>query len=64
MPATRAANPIEAQPAQQQPDENKSVRLHITPLKPDLLKVYLVPSVLQLAKNVSYHAVETFPEKG
>jgi len=40
------------------------VRLHITPLKPDLLKVYLAPSVLSLAKNISYHAVETFPEKG
>jgi hypothetical protein len=61
MLATRAANPIEAQPAD---DENKTVRLHITPLKPDLLKVYLAPSVLPLAKNVSYHTVETFPEKG
>lgn len=58
MPAAQAANPTPAQ------DEDKSVRLHITPLKPDLLKLYLAPSVLPLAKNVSYHAVETFPEKG
>jgi len=43
---------------------NKSVRLHITPLTPALLKVYLAPSVLAQAANISYHAVETFPEKG
>ncbi|KAF2024757.1 hypothetical protein EK21DRAFT_93814 [Setomelanomma holmii] len=61
MLAARAANPTEAQPAQQ--DEDKIVRLHVTPLKPDLLKVYLAPSVLPLAKKVSYHTVETFPEK-
>lgn len=62
MPAASAANPIEAQPAH--PDEDTSVRLHITPLKPELLKVYLAPSVLPLAKNISYHVVETFPERG
>jgi hypothetical protein len=38
--------------------------LHITPFTPALLKVYLVPSVLPQAKNISYHHVETFPEKG
>ncbi|KAL5114423.1 hypothetical protein ACEQ8H_007678 [Pleosporales sp. CAS-2024a] len=62
MPGVQAANPSEAQSAQE--DAYKSVRLHITPLKPDLLKVYLAPSVLALAKNISYHTVETFPEKG
>jgi hypothetical protein len=61
MPVAQAADPTEAQTEQ---DENKSVRLHITPLKPELLKVYLAPSVLPLAKNISYHTVETFPEKG
>jgi hypothetical protein len=61
MPAAQAANPTEALSAQK---EDASVRLHITPLKPDLLKVYLAPSVLTLAKNISYHIVETFPEKG
>jgi hypothetical protein len=45
-------------------DDSNTVRLHITPLKPELLKVYLAPSVLPLARNVSYHTVETFPEKG
>lgn len=62
MPGTRAVIPIEAQPALG--DENKSVRLHITPLNPTLLKVYLAPTVLPLAKNISYHTVETFPERG
>jgi hypothetical protein len=60
MPTARAASITEAQP----PDELKSVRLHITPLKPELLKVYLAPSVLPLATNISYHTVETFPERG
>ncbi|CAO2647851.1 Nn.00g087730.m01.CDS01 [Neocucurbitaria sp. VM-36] len=58
MPGVPASNPTEPQ------DENKTVRLHITPLRPELLKVYLAPSVLASAQNVSYHAVETFPEKG
>lgn len=56
MPATQAPT-TEA-------DDTKTVRLHITPLKPELLKVYLPPSVLPLARNISYHSVETFPEKG
>ncbi|KAI9786126.1 MAG: hypothetical protein M1839_007536 [Geoglossum umbratile] len=38
-------------------------RLHISPLNPSLLQVLLPPSVLPLAKNVSYHTLETFPEK-
>ncbi|KAF2993390.1 hypothetical protein E8E13_000711 [Curvularia kusanoi] len=56
MPATQPPSP--------EADDSKTVRLHITPLKPELLKVYLAPSVLPLARNVSYHTVETFPEKG
>ncbi|KAJ4993092.1 hypothetical protein SVAN01_01444 [Stagonosporopsis vannaccii] len=56
MPATQAPT--------SEADDSKTVRLHITPLKPELLKVYLPPSVLPLARNISYHTVETFPEKG
>lgn len=56
MPAT--------QPSTSEADDSKTVRLHITPLKPELLKVYLAPSVLPLARNVSYHTVETFPDRG
>ncbi|KAH7139208.1 hypothetical protein B0J11DRAFT_516311 [Dendryphion nanum] len=45
-------------------DETQPVRLHITPFTPSLLKAYLAPSVLLQAKNISYHTVATFPEKG
>jgi hypothetical protein len=58
MPAAQAANSPQAQP------ESKIVRLHITPFRPDLLKVYIAPSVLPSAHNISYHTVATFPEKG
>lgn len=71
MPASPAASPKQAGPrAPVEPSDssadaqNKIVRLHITPFNPALLKVYLPPSLLPAAKNISYHAVETFPEKG
>jgi hypothetical protein len=38
-------------------------RLHITPFDPDLLKVVLPTSVAHEARNVSFHTLETFPEK-
>ena len=38
-------------------------RLHISPLTPQLLPTVLQPSLLQLATNVSYHTIQTFPEK-
>ncbi|KAF2731798.1 hypothetical protein EJ04DRAFT_514361 [Polyplosphaeria fusca] len=41
-----------------------TVRLHITPFNPTLLPAYLAPSVLPLARNISFHAAETFPDKG
>ena len=58
MPAAQAPHSDQAQP------ESKPVRLHITPFRPDLLKVYLAPSVLPSAQNISYHTVATFPERG
>jgi hypothetical protein len=54
-PSTRDPAPV---------DENAIVRLHITPFTPALLKSYIAPSILPLATNISYHVVETFPEKG
>ncbi|KAI9151628.1 hypothetical protein HJFPF1_08836 [Paramyrothecium foliicola] len=39
------------------------VRLHITPFDQDLLKIVLPPSVLPSARNISFHTIETFPEK-
>ncbi|KAK1827317.1 hypothetical protein QBC39DRAFT_334248 [Podospora conica] len=40
-----------------------SIRLHITPLDPDLLKVVLSSTLLPKATAISYHALDTFPEK-
>lgn len=40
-----------------------TIRLHITPLDPDLLTVVLSSTLLPKATNISYHALETFPEK-
>ncbi|CEI60549.1 hypothetical protein FVEN_g9967 [Fusarium venenatum] len=39
------------------------VRLHITPLDPDLIKVVLSASVAPKARNISYHTIDTFPER-
>ncbi|KAH0562699.1 hypothetical protein GP486_002630 [Trichoglossum hirsutum] len=38
-------------------------RVYISPLNSSLLQALLPPSVLPSAKNVSYHTLETFPEK-
>jgi hypothetical protein len=38
-------------------------RLHITPLNPNLLSTIIPPSILPNARNISYHTIETFPEK-
>jgi len=41
----------------------KYTRLHITPLHPTLLTTILPPSILPSARNISYHTLQTFPEK-
>ena len=38
-------------------------RLHITPFNPSLLSVIVPPSILPNARNISYHNLETFPDK-
>ncbi|KAI5919605.1 hypothetical protein F4810DRAFT_686923 [Camillea tinctor] len=45
------------------PDNPEYTRLHITPLDQSLLDVVIPFSVLPHARNISYHTVETFPEK-
>ncbi|KAI6372697.1 hypothetical protein MCOR25_003663 [Pyricularia grisea] len=40
-----------------------TTRLHITPLDPDLLKVIIPAKAIPVAANISYHTLETFPEK-
>lgn len=39
-------------------------RLFVTPLKPELLKIYLGPSLVPLAKNISYHSAQNAAEVG
>ena len=38
-------------------------RLYISPLNAQLLPAVLPPSLLQQASNISYHTIQTFPEK-
>ncbi|KAL6791321.1 hypothetical protein GGI42DRAFT_186401 [Trichoderma sp. SZMC 28013] len=44
-------------------DSSDFVRLHITPLDAELIKVVVPASVLPTARNISYHTLETFPER-
>ncbi|KAI0601186.1 hypothetical protein F4775DRAFT_543094 [Biscogniauxia sp. FL1348] len=44
-------------------DNPEYTRLHITPLDQSLLDIVIPSSVLPHARNISYHTVETFPEK-
>ncbi len=39
-----------------------SMRLHITPLTPELLHAVVGPKLLDSVSNVSYHTIQTFPE--
>ncbi|KAI9741697.1 MAG: hypothetical protein M1834_000082 [Cirrosporium novae-zelandiae] len=38
-------------------------RLHISPFSSDLLNVIIPPSILPAATNISFHTLETFPER-
>ncbi|KAL7938727.1 hypothetical protein V8C35DRAFT_289009 [Trichoderma chlorosporum] len=44
-------------------DTSEFVRLHISPLDAELVKVVIPASVLPTARNISYHTLETFPER-
>ncbi|KAK0707617.1 hypothetical protein B0H67DRAFT_602903 [Lasiosphaeris hirsuta] len=50
-------------PAETASDNAAYVRLHVTPLDEDLLKVVLSATLLPKACNISYHTIETFPDK-
>jgi hypothetical protein len=43
--------------------DTEYTRLHITPLNPALLPTILAPSILPSARNITYHTIQTFPEK-
>lgn len=44
-------------------DGEEYTRLHITPLTPTLIPTLLPPSLLARARNISYHTLQTFPER-
>ncbi|KAM0525553.1 hypothetical protein ACHAPE_000260 [Trichoderma viride] len=44
-------------------DSDDFVRLHITPFDAELAQVVIPASVRPVARNISYHTIETFPEK-
>lgn len=44
-------------------DGDSYVRLHISPFDANLLQVALSSAQLSKARNITYHALETFPEK-
>ena len=39
------------------------IRLHISPLNPELLAALVPPSVLPTASGISYHTLQTFPDR-
>lgn len=45
------------------PDEDGYVRLHIAPLDPDLSTLVLSSAIRPLARNISYHTLEAFPDR-
>lgn len=74
MTADSAAAPTTAKPlttrtraapaaAPLAPADPGYTRLHITPLDPDLLTVVVPTAALPSARNISYHNLQTFPEK-
>lgn len=64
MPATtKNLNSAATAPVTAEGDHQGFTRLHISPLDAALLKVVLPPSLLPKARNISFHTIETFPEK-
>lgn len=62
--ATEAA-PSASRSAVKSPEagDDGFVRLHITPFDADLFKIVVPASAAPSARNISYHTIETFPEK-
>lgn len=50
-------------PSQSPSDSASYVRLHVTPLDAELLKVVLSSTLQPKARNISYHTIETFLDK-
>ncbi|KAJ3492595.1 hypothetical protein NLG97_g5282 [Lecanicillium saksenae] len=63
MTAEGAEKPKKSRAASPETTEDGFVRLHITPFDADLLKIVVPATALPSARNISYHTIETFPEK-
>ncbi|KAH7175684.1 hypothetical protein EDB81DRAFT_770612 [Dactylonectria macrodidyma] len=63
MPAESASLTISASPKAASGEASDFTRLHISPLDPELLKIVLPAAVAPKARNISYHTIETFPER-
>lgn len=59
---TNKSGPNISQPDTAQAEEEYT-RLHISPLDPQLLKVIVPEAVLPKARGVSFHTIQTFPDK-
>ncbi|KFH45404.1 hypothetical protein ACRE_037410 [Hapsidospora chrysogenum ATCC 11550] len=59
QPAVVSSQPLATSPG----GSDEFTRLHITPLDAELLKVIVPASALPAAQDISYHTIETFPEK-
>ncbi|GKT49513.1 uncharacterized protein ColSpa_09694 [Colletotrichum spaethianum] len=60
---TASSAPTTSDPAGPSDTSSAYTRLHITPFDQDLLKIVVPPSALPNARNISFHTLETFPEK-
>ncbi|OAR02029.1 hypothetical protein LLEC1_01620 [Akanthomyces lecanii] len=63
MTTEAAEKPKKSRAASPEITEDGFVRLHITPFDADLLKIIVPATALPNARNISYHLLETFPEK-
>lgn len=63
MTTEAVPKPKKPRAASPEATEDGFVRLHITPFDADLLKIVVPASALPSARNISYHTIETFPER-
>ncbi|KAH7157658.1 hypothetical protein B0J13DRAFT_542333 [Dactylonectria estremocensis] len=63
MPAESVSLTTPASPKAASGEASDFTRLHISPLDPELLKIVLPAAVAPKARNISYHTIETFPER-
>jgi len=59
----RTGGALSTPPVTPLPDHAPYVRLHVTPLDAGLITAVLSSALLPKARNISYHTIETFPDK-